>query len=397
MKNKRLYRAAAALLAVGMTAALAGCGSTAEVESTAENADAATAETATAESADDSAYDYLADFHYGDGFDENGYLKDVTAADYVTLPDDYAAITIDAALAEVSDEDVTAFIEQNYLSSFSTTEQVTDRAAADGDTVNIDYVGTVDGVEFDGGSTQGQGTNLTLGSGAYIPGFEEQIVGHTPGETFDVNVTFPEDYTEELAGKDAVFETTLNYINETVLPELTDEWVQENLSDSIAVTDVASLNEFAKKQISFSNQYNDVFSTLLGKATFAQDLPESVLEYFRDVLRYGIYTTAQYYGVTMEDVVTSGLYGSGFTSVEDLVDQAADSVKTQAQQALLLQAVAEKTGVKVDTDMLNAEFANQFGTKDPTPLSQLYGENYVKYQLMSSIVMQGLIDQVQYE
>ena len=103
MKNKRLYRAAAALLAVGMTAALAGCGSTAEVESTAENADAAataTAETATAESADESAYDYLADFHYGDGFDENGYLKDVTAADYVTLPDDYAAITIDAALAD---------------------------------------------------------------------------------------------------------------------------------------------------------------------------------------------------------------------------------------------------------------------------------------------------------
>ena len=215
MKNKRLYRAAAALLAVGMTAALAGCGSTAEVESTAESANtAATAETATAETAvDESAYEYLADFDYSAGFDENGYLKDVTAADYVTLPNDYADITLDAALGEVSDEDVTAFIEQNFLSNFATTEQVTDRAAEDGDTVNIDYVGTVDGVEFDGGSTNGQGTDLTIGSGLYIDDFEEQLIGSHPGDTVEVNVTFPDDYSsEDLQGQDALFEVTINGI-----------------------------------------------------------------------------------------------------------------------------------------------------------------------------------------
>lgn len=81
----------------------------------------------------------------------------------------------------------------------------------DGDTVNIDYVGTIDGEEFDGGSTDGQGTDLTLGSGAYIDGFEEGIVGHTVGETFDVNVTFPEDYgVDSLNGKDATFSVTIN-------------------------------------------------------------------------------------------------------------------------------------------------------------------------------------------
>ena len=392
MKNKRLYRAAAALLAVGMTAALAGCGSTAEVESTAENADAATAETATAESADDSAYDYLADFSYSDGFDENGYLKDVTAADYVTLPDDYAAITIDAALAEVSDEDVTAFIEQNYLSSFSTTEQVTDRAAADGDTVNIDYVGTVDGVEFDGGSTQGQGTNLTLGSGAYIPGFEEQIVGHTPGETFDVNVTFPEDYTEELAGKDAVFETTLNYINETVLPELTDDWVAENLSEATPFTDVATLNAYAQRQVSFNNQCNDVFAALRDKATFSETLPEEALEYYRDNFRYEIYSMAQSYGVSMNDVAQ----GNGYETVEDFVTAAESLMEAQLQQALLLQAVAEKSGLQCDTETLNSEFSYYAGTNLDAWVA-LYGENFNKNQLLTSMVMQNLIDQVQYE
>lgn len=393
MKNKRLYRAAAALLAVGMTAALAGCGSTAEVESTAENADAtATAETATAESADDSAYDYLADFSYSDGFDENGYLKGVTAADYVTLPDDYADITIDAALGEVSDEDVTAFIEQNYLSNFSTTEQVTDRAAADGDTVNIDYVGTVDGVEFDGGSTQGQGTNLTLGSGAYIEGFEEQIVGHTPGETFDVNVTFPEDYTEELAGKDAVFETTLNYINETVLPELTDDWVAENLSEATPFTDVATLNAYAQRQVSFNNQCNDVFAALRDKATFSETLPEEALEYYRDNFRYEIYSMAQSYGVSMNDVAQ----GNGYETVEDFVTAAESLMEAQLQQALLLQAVAEKSGLQCDTETLNSEFSYYAGTNLDAWVA-LYGENFNKNQLLTSMVMQNLIDQVQYE
>ena len=84
-----------------------------------------------------------------------------------------------------------------------------------GDTVNIDYVGTVDGVEFDGGSTNGAGADLTIGSGRYIDDFEEQLIGSHPGDTVEVNVTFPEDYgNEELSGKDAVFEVVINGIYE---------------------------------------------------------------------------------------------------------------------------------------------------------------------------------------
>ena len=84
-----------------------------------------------------------------------------------------------------------------------------------GDTVNIDYVGTVDGVEFDGGSTNGAGADLTIGSGRYIDDFEEQLIGSHPGDTVEVNVTFPEDYgNEELNGKDAVFEVVINGIYE---------------------------------------------------------------------------------------------------------------------------------------------------------------------------------------
>ena len=83
----------------------------------------------------------------------------------------------------------------------------------DGDTVNIDYVGSIDGVEFDGGNTQGQGTDLTIGSGRYIDDFEEQLIGAHPGDNVEVTVTFPEDYgNEELNGKEAVFDVTVNGI-----------------------------------------------------------------------------------------------------------------------------------------------------------------------------------------
>ena len=84
-----------------------------------------------------------------------------------------------------------------------------------GDTVNIDYVGTIDGIEFEGGNTQGAGTQLTIGSGTYIDNFEEQLIGAHPGDTVQVNVTFPEDYgNEEVNGKDAVFEVVVNGIYE---------------------------------------------------------------------------------------------------------------------------------------------------------------------------------------
>ena len=96
--------------------------------------------------------------------------------------------------------------------SFSTDTSLT---VESGDTVNIDYVGTVDGVEFEGGSTDGAGTDLVIGSGSYIDGFEDQLIGAHPGDTVEVNVTFPEDYgVEDLNGKAAVFTVTVNGIYE---------------------------------------------------------------------------------------------------------------------------------------------------------------------------------------
>lgn len=401
MKLKNFRRVAALGMAVGMTAVLAACGNTADTasseaaESTAETAD--TAEKASAETAD-AEYAYLADFSFSDAFDENGYLKGVTATDYVTLPDDYADITISADLGQVSDDDINDYIDSNVLSNFATTNEVKDRAAADGDTVNIDYVGRIDGVAFDGGDTKGSGADLTLGSGTYIDNFEDQIVGHTPGETFDVTVTFPEDYgNEDLNGKEAVFETTLNYIKESVTPELTDDWVKENLGESMSLNSVDELKAFVKSTMLYDNQASDVYTALHDKASYADELPQTALDYYRDVLLYRIYTNAQKYGTDMNTLLSSGMMGSSYDSVDAYLADAIDSIKSITQQALLMQAVAEKTGFKCDTATMNADFGRYYGTTDPSQYVSAYGENYIKMNVLQSDVMQNLIDNVKYE
>ena len=401
MKLKNFRRVAALGMAVGMTAVLAACGNTADTasseaaESTAETAD--TAEKASAETAD-ATYAYLADFSFSDAFDENGYLKGVTATDYVTLPDDYADITISADLGQVSDDDINDYIDSKVLSNFATTNEVKDRAAADGDTVNIDYVGRIDGVAFDGGDTKGSGADLTLGSGTYIDNFEDQIVGHTPGETFDVTVTFPEDYgNEDLNGKEAVFETTLNYIKESVTPELTDDWVKENLGESMSLNSVDELKAFVKSTMLYDNQASDVYTDLHDKASYADELPQTALDYYRDVLLYRIYTNAQKYGTDMNTLLSSGMMGSSYDSVDAYLADANDSIKSITQQDLLMQAVAEKTGFKCDTATMNADFGRYYGTTDPSQYVSAYGENYIKMNVLQSDVMQNLIDNVKYE
>ena len=405
MKMKNFHRLAALGLAVGMITALAACGNTAETaESTAETAESTeaasseAADAATDETAADAEYAYRADFSFSDAFDENGYLKGVTATDYVTLPDDYADITIDADLGQVSEEDIDNYITSNVLSKFSTTEQVTDRAAADGDTVNIDYVGRIDGVAFDGGDTKGNGADLTLGSGTYVDNFEEQSVGHNPGETFDVTVTFPEDYgNEDLNGKEAVFETTLNYIENTVTPELSDEWVAENLAATMSLNNVDELKAFVKSTMLYDNQASDVYTALPDKVSYADELPQTALDYYRDVLLYRIYTYAQNYGTDMTTLLSSGMMGATYDSVDAYLDDATDSIKSITQQALLMQAVAEKMGFKCDTDTMNADFGRYYGTTDPSQYVSAYGENYIKMNVLQSDVMQNLIDNVKYE
>lgn len=138
---------------------------------------------------------------------------------------------------EIDDEKVDEYI-QAVLSQYSTQEEIKEGEVKSGDTVNIDFAGKMDGEEFDGGSSEG--FNLEIGSGSFIPGFEDSIIGHKPGESFEWNGNFPDPYTRnpDFSGKDVTFTITLNYIcGETILPELTDDFVQTVSEESKTVAE----------------------------------------------------------------------------------------------------------------------------------------------------------------
>ena len=386
MKLTHIHRLTALGLAVGMTAALTACGKGKDEAAASTAETAATSDTAaTGETADDSAYAYLADFSFSDAFDENGYLKGVTAADYVNLPDDYADITISADLGQVSEDEITNYINTNVLASFATDTQVTDRAAADGDTVNIDYAGSVDGVAFSGGTYSGY--SLTLGSGTFVDGFEDQIVGHTPGETFDVTVTFPEGYSDStdsegntvvLSGKKAVFSVTLNYISEKVLPELTDAWVAENYGESDDVHTVEELKALYQKMLYNTNLQNAIMDDLLANSTF-KELPKEVTDYqVNQCLNY-YYTMANYYGYDLDSFVQTA---AGYENADALLEGMSDSITTYSKEALLYQAVAETLDIVPTQEQIDT-YSSYTGT---------YGENYCTMVALMDAVTDALTE-----
>ena len=328
-----------------------------------------------------SDYDYQ-NFTYSDGLDENGYWSGVRALDYVTLPEDYAAIPLKKADIEPTEEDVQSQID-SLLSQNTTTQQVTDRAAADGDTVNIDYAGTVDGVAFTGGTYSGY--SLTLGSGSFIDGFEDQIVGHKPGETFDVNVTFPDGYSDStdadgnavvLSNKKAVFSVTLNYISEEILPELTDEWVDENFGTSDGVHTVEDLRTEYQNMLYNTNLSNAVMEYLLANSTF-KDLPKEVTDYqVNQCLNY-YYTMANYYGYTLDDFLQAA---AGYENADVLLDTMSDSITQYAREALIYQAVAEAMDIAPTQEQIDTYSA----------YTETYGANYCTMVALMDAVTDAL-------
>ena len=372
---KRIISKAVCLLCAGALAlTAAGCSKSAASSSTSADSEASVYGSA-------SDYDYQ-NFAYSDGLDENGYWSGIRALDYVTLPEDYASIPLKKADIEPTEEDVQSQID-SLLSQNTTTQQITDRAAADGDTVNIDYVGTVDGVAFTGGTYSGY--SLTLGSGSFIDGFEDQIVGHKPGETFEVNVTFPDGYSDStdaegnavvLSNKKAVFSVTLNYISEEILPELTDAWVEENFSSTDGVHTVEDLRAEYQKMLYQNNLNTAVMNYLLANSTF-KDLPKEVTDYqVNQCLNY-YYTMAQYYGYDLDSFLQAA---AGYNSADDLLDAMSDSITEYAREALLYQAVAEAMDIAPTQEQIDTYSA----------YTETYGANYCTMVALMDAVSEAL-------
>ena len=376
---KRIITKALSVVCAGALAlSMAGCSG-----NSAASSQAASSESTRLISIGNAAdYDYQ-NFTYSDGLDENGYWSGIKALDYVTLPEDYASISIARADVEPTAEQVQSQID-SVLSQNATTQEV-DRAAASGDTVNIDYAGTVDGVAFTGGTYSGY--SLTLGSGTFINGFEDQIVGHKPGETFDVTVTFPEGYNDStdadgntvvLSNKEAVFSVTLNSITEEVLPELTDAWVDATYGSTDDVHTVEDLRTLYQKILYEDNLHTALMNYLMDHSTF-KSIPQEISDYqVTQCLNY-YYTMANYYGYDLDSFVQSLM---GYENADAMLSALADSIESYAKEALLYQAVAEASGIAPTQEQIDA-YASYTSN---------YGANYCTMVALMDAVTAALSD-----
>ncbi len=262
----------------------------------------------------------------------------------------YRGIEVEKKVEEVTDEAVEAEITRARERNARSVE-VTDRAAAMNDIANIDYEGSVDGVPFDGG--KGEGHDLKLGSGAFIPGFEEQIVGKNIGEEFDVNVTFPEEYhAKELAGKAAVFKTKLNALKFEELPEADDEFAKDvSEFDTIAEykADIKSKMEKRNADAAEREMENALAEALMEK--LAAEIPEPMFEAETENFVRDYDTRLRQSGL---DLKTYFKY-TGLT-LEALREQMRPQAERQVKVRLALEKIAALENLSVTEEAIEAEF-----------------------------------------
>ncbi len=272
-------------------------------------------------------------------------MKAMDWSKYVELAD-YSNIELDM-YPDVSDTDVESEV-SSLLTQYAEEVEVTDRAAQNGDTVNIDFVGKIDGVAFDNGSATGY--DLVLGSKSFIDGFEDGIVGKNVGDKFELNLTFPDPYPNnpDMAGKAVVFEVTLNKITETKYPELTDDFIASNTDyDTIDEYKKAKFSELEKSAHESMVLYRASYATmnLIENSKLSDEKPEGLYDLFYD----NIYETFESYAKD-NDMEFSALL-SAFGMTEDTFKQYAEqNASSYEESAIVLLRVAQLEDLFVKTE-----------------------------------------------
>lgn len=293
---------------------------------------------------------------------------------------------------EATDEDVENELKQMQERN-SRLIDVTDRNAEMGDTATIDFEGFTDGVAFEGG--KGENYPLELGSGSFIPGFEEQVAGHAVDEEFDVNVTFPEEYAEELAGKDAVFKCTIHEIKTKELPELDDEFAKD-VSEFDTLDEV---KEDLKKQIAEKKEKDakiDLENQLLEQVVenMEVEIPECMFTKRTDEMVQEYNYRLQMQGLNLETYLQ--YMGQDMDTFKESFKEGAEK---QVKVSVALAAIMETENIEVSDEEIDAEAAKigeQYGmdvdqVKKAVPAEQLT-EDIKRNKAVDLIVESAVIE-----
>ena len=297
---------------------------------------------------------------------------------YVTLGE-YTGMTIDRIVTTVTDDDVQEEI-QNELYADAEFKEVTDRGAKEGDTVNIDYTGKIDGEEFDGGSDTGM--DLELGSDTFLPEFEDGIIGMKKGETKDITITFPEDYDGTVDGKTAVFSVTVNSITEAILPEYNDAYVKENYDYDTTAEYEASLKSDLQEQYDEDATFtacSDALSEAVDNAEF-DGYPEDMYDAAKEQMEYENQAFADQLGIELTDLV-----GEDYDIEEDIL--------AAIHEKLVVYAIAEKEKLTVTDEEFDTYAEDNwelYGYDTKEDFISDYGDEEIRYSLLYDKVLNFL-------
>ena len=376
------------LILLVSAASLAGCkgGETTEAPTGTEETTKAPEETTKAPSSETTVPDESTTapvevkLDYSKYLDEYGFIEGVVAMDI--LPElDFSTVEVKASTiredANKAVETVLGNLTQKYP------KQVKDRAVKDGDTLYIGYVGKMDGVAFEGGTTDG--TEVTIGVTQYIDGFLDQLIGHKPGETFDINVKFPDPYQPNPAysGKPAVFTITIHYIIDGY-PEFDDDFVKDHWDDMKDFPGAESgMNAQDLRKLFFEYYYDyyvdtEVYSAVSGMK-FDVEIPQNVLLYVENADNC---TYQEQYGINFTDLLKQYY---GYTD-----EQVKEVFKEEGMRELIFQTYYERAGWKVE----ESEYKEATQEDDNTESIEKFGRGYIARYVMLERALDELREKV---
>ena len=366
---------------LGMAVLLCACG-----KGSTESTEAASSETETAQS--EAGSETVAETE-----DTNVYPYEYDVESMVKLGE-YKGLTYTETDVSVSDDEVESQI-NSTLTAQATAEQITDRAVEDGDTVNIDFEGKIDGKTFDGGTASG--ASLTIGSDTFIDGFEDGLIGVKPGDKTTLKLKFPDEYktNTDLAGKDVTFDVTVNYIKgDDIVPELDDDFVKGlNIDD---VSNVKEYRAYVKSQLQANKEseaekskQSELLQQAVDNAEIKEIPEELVTQYATQYTDY-YKQYASYFGLELSDFLTQYMN----QTEEEFNQSAEDYGKERAGYMLVVSAIAKAEKVDVDAlyDEKVAQYAEQSGYADAATLEKDYSKRYLN-QIIINEEVQNILEE----
>ena len=299
---------------------------------------------------------------------------------------DYKGIQLEMEVEPVTDEYLDSYL--TYLVDPVETDDP-DAEVKKGDIVNLDFVGKLDGEPFEGGSSEGY--DLEIGSGQFIPGFEDGMIGMKTGETKDLDLVFPESYVENLAGKEVVFTVTVNAIKQK--PEMDDAWV-EKYTDGRVKT-LAEFRENTRKEL--EDQNRSYAETMLKTDAWQKvqegaeilAIPEEYIKENADAFDEYVRQDADAYQMEMESYLEQmGMTMEAYENYRDL------SARNGAKNRLILEAIAEAEGITVDSEEYAQSIAGMtemYGITEEE-LLEMYGEEALKQEVITDIAMNRILE-----